>query len=176
MKRFPVSALRSVALNVPDLAAAEQFYTSIWALDVADRGRDTVYLRATGDDHHVLALHLGDRPQLRSVTFRAASADDLERVATAAAVHGCRILSGPSRNDDPDGGTALAIRDPRSAIRELRGGVLRFVYGDRQHPDARMVGGRPFRLAHVNVNSSDVAATVSFYDCLLYTSPSPRDS
>ena len=38
-----VSALRSVALNVPDLYLAEQFYVNVWHLDVAARSADAVY-------------------------------------------------------------------------------------------------------------------------------------
>src|SRR4026209_2606215 len=54
-----ISALRSVALTVPDLAAAETFYTRVWQLEVAARTADTLYLRRTGDDHHLLALQAG---------------------------------------------------------------------------------------------------------------------
>ena len=54
-----IAGLRSVALNVPDLAAAEAFYTRIWQLDVAARGDGALYLRGTGSDHHLLALHAG---------------------------------------------------------------------------------------------------------------------
>ena len=52
-----VSALRSVALQVPDLAVAEKFYTTIWHLDVVARTDHAIYLRGTGADHHLLALH-----------------------------------------------------------------------------------------------------------------------
>ena len=51
-----IAALRSVALNVPDLARAESFYTQVWNLQVAQREGDAVYLRGSGSDHHLLAL------------------------------------------------------------------------------------------------------------------------
>ena len=57
-----VSALRSVALTVPDLTQAEQFYTQVWHLDVVARADKAIYLRATGADHHVLALHEAPGP------------------------------------------------------------------------------------------------------------------
>ena len=61
-----IEALRSVALNVPDLARAESFYTQVWNLQVALRGDDAVYLRGSGSDHHLLALHPGgEAPQIR---------------------------------------------------------------------------------------------------------------
>jgi catechol-2,3-dioxygenase len=46
-----------VALTVPDLAAAEAFYTGTWRLEVAARGDGALYLRGSGSDHHLLALH-----------------------------------------------------------------------------------------------------------------------
>lgn len=57
MKSPWIAALRSVALTVPDLAAAERWYTQVWRLDVAERGDGVTYLRGSGADHHLLALH-----------------------------------------------------------------------------------------------------------------------
>ena len=54
-----IAALRSVALNVPDLTVAENFYTRIWHLDVAARRDGALYLRGTGSDAYLLALHAG---------------------------------------------------------------------------------------------------------------------
>jgi catechol 2,3-dioxygenase len=45
---------------------AERFYTSVWGLEVVAREQDSVYLRATGSDHHVVALHASARPELRA--------------------------------------------------------------------------------------------------------------
>ena len=75
-----VSGLRSVALNIADMSAAEDFFVRVWHLSVADRSGDAVYLRATGTDPHVLSLHKADRTTLRNITLRANSAGDLELV------------------------------------------------------------------------------------------------
>ena len=66
MAEFPVIAIRSVDLGVPDVARAEAFYKDVWGLAVVARQRDAVFLRATGRDHHVLALH---RSSLRGDPF-----------------------------------------------------------------------------------------------------------
>ena len=50
MKYFPVCEIQSVAIAVPDLPAAEAFYTKAWGLELAKRRGDIVYLRATGND------------------------------------------------------------------------------------------------------------------------------
>jgi catechol 2,3-dioxygenase len=41
---------------------------------------------------------------------------------------------------------------------------LRFVHDDQQHPIGEEVTDRPFRLAHVNLNSADVDAEAAFYE------------
>ncbi|MBV9813440.1 MAG: VOC family protein, partial [Acetobacteraceae bacterium] len=80
----------------------------------------------------------------------------LHRIAAAAPATGADIIAVPAANTGPDGGIELTIREPQ-------GGVLRFVYGDRQHGDVRPVPNRPLRLAHVNINSTDVDAATTFY-------------
>ena len=56
MKSPWITALRSVALTVPDLAAAEDFYTKVWRLDIAARGDGVLYLRGTfGSSTRVIA-------------------------------------------------------------------------------------------------------------------------
>ena len=68
-----VASLRSVEIGLPDVAAAEKFYTDTWGLGVAARRGSSVYLRGTGADHHLLSLHESRQPELKMVTLRAAS-------------------------------------------------------------------------------------------------------
>ena len=157
MPRFPVTALRSVDLGTPDLDLSEHFYTTVWGLDLVTREAGVVYLRATGPNHHVLALHRTVEPAILSVTFHVASVDDLTEIAEAASANGAQVISGPSPHFGPDGGTILAISEPQ-------GGILRFVHGDRKHAPGEEVADRPFRLAHVNLNSTDVDAEAAFYE------------
>lgn len=157
MTYFPVVALRSVDLSTPDISTSERFYADVWGLEVAARTRDVVYLRASGTDHHVLALHRSDTADMRSVTFRAASPEDLATIAGAATREGAQVVSGPYANDGPDGGIVLTIREPQ-------GGTIRFVHGDRQHAHAGPVPDRPLRLTHININSTHVDAETAFYE------------
>jgi catechol 2,3-dioxygenase len=156
-----VSALRSVALNVPDLSLAEDFYTRVWHLTVVDRAEGAIYLRATGADHHVLALHEAEGPAtLRNVTLRARSLAALDTVAQAAVKAGGRVLQPVGPVAEPGGGTALTIADPH-------GRIFRLVHGDAQHADASEVIDRPVRLAHTVLNTHDVAATQRFMEEVL---------
>lgn len=157
MARFPVTALRSVDLGTPDVDGSVRFYCDVWGLTLVSRAGGIVYLRATGSDHHVVALYESERPELGAVTFRVASADDLASLAAGAVAEGAQLIHGPAPNDAPDGGVVLAVRGPE-------GGILRFVHGDISHAPEPSRGDRPERLAHVNLNSTDVDRSAAFYE------------
>lgn len=156
MSELPVCWLRSVDLEVPDLAAAERFYTEAWKLRIVARAEGKLWLRATGDDHHVLALHQADAKALRAVTLRASSRAALDDIAAKAAAWGCTILFGPAPDPAPSGGICVVFREPQ-------GTVLRIVHGDLRHEDGAEVENLPHRLSHVNVNAIDVNLSMEFY-------------
>ena len=76
-----VTSLRSVEIGLPDVAAAEKFYTQTWGLSVAGREGSSVYLRGTGADHHLLSLHESRQAELEMVTLRGGSAQALGKIA-----------------------------------------------------------------------------------------------
>ena len=152
-----ISALRSVALTVPDLAAAEAFYTRVWHLAVVQRDAETLVLRGTGDDHHLLALSRGGAvPQIRHVTLRARDAGALAAIELAAVEAGGTLLQATRPLDEPGGGTGLLLRDPD-------GRVIQVVHGDARHADTQERKDHPVRLAHVVLNSHDVDATQAWF-------------
>ncbi len=157
MTRGLVSALRSVEIGIADGPAAEKFFTEVWQLRVAARAGDAVYLRGTGADHHLIALHPRAQSELIAVTLRASSAEALDQIAEKAVAHGGQVIAARAAVAEPGGGQAVTIRDPQ-------GRVLRFVHGDTQHVDT--AGGKdlPIRLAHAVLNSHDVAAALPFYE------------
>jgi catechol-2,3-dioxygenase len=78
-----VAGLRSVALNVPDLIAAETFYTEVWRLKVVAR-TNAIYLAGSGSDAYLLSLHQGgDTPEIRKITLRARSEQALDAIVAA---------------------------------------------------------------------------------------------
>lgn len=163
-----VGALRSVALNVPDLAQAEQFFTDIWHLTVVARTEHALYFRATGADHHVLALHeVPGLAQIRHVTLRARSVAALHEVAQAAVQAGGRVLQAVGPVQEPGGGTAVTVAD-------TDGRIFQLVHCDVQHTDITPVKDRPARLAHAVLNAHDVPATQHFMEAVLDFSLSDR--
>ncbi|MBB3221893.1 VOC family protein [Pseudoduganella umbonata] len=161
MTSSPAGQLRSIAIGVTDLDAAERFYTGTWHLDTVARTGDAVYLRGTGSFHHILSLHRGAQPDVRNLTFSVASAGDLAAIASRTPGAGGTVLSGPAPLDEPGGGTAVVIADPQ-------GRILRFVHGDERHAAAD--AGRdvrkdaPVRITHAVFNSADVAVAQQFFE------------
>lgn len=159
MKSPWIAALRSVALTVPDLAAAERWYTQVWRLDVAGRGDGVTYFRGSGADHHLLALHQRPgTPQILAVTLRARSAAALAEVAAAAVAAGGVVEQPASPADDPAGGTCLVICD-------ADGRRYAIVHGDTlRTPDAPPPRDQPQRLAHAVLNAHDIPLAQGFLE------------
>lgn len=152
-----IEGLRSVALDVPDLAQAEDFYTRTWHLEVAHRGDGVLYLRGTGGDAYLLALHQGgDLPQIRQVTLRARSREALDAIADqVAAADGTLLAEAHELSSDPAGGIGLKFKDPH-------GRTFQVVHGDTRWPESAAVKDRPIRLTHVVLNSHAVDETQAF--------------
>ena len=155
-----IAALRSVALNVPDLEVAEAFYTRTWRLEVAARREAVLYLRGTGSDAYLLSLHAAPQVQIRAVTLRARSEAALGEIAAATARAGGRVVSPIAPLDDPAGGIGLTLRDPHGRLFEV-------VHGDQQRATSTTEKDRPLRLAHAVLNSHDVEATQRFLEAAL---------
>ncbi len=159
MKSPWIEGLRSVALTVPDLAAAEAFYTTVWQLDVAARSQGAIYLSGSGADHHLLALHAAPgTPCIRHVTLRARSSTALGAIAQATLAAGGVVERAEGASPDPAGGRALLIRD-------ADGRRIEVVHGDtRRSADAPAPPDQPLRLAHAVLNAHAVAATQAFFE------------
>lgn len=156
-----IEGLRSVALEVPDLAQAESFYTQVWNLEVAARDGGALYLRGSGSDAYLLALHPGGPvPRIRHVTLRARSADALAKVAGRVQPAGGRVVAPPAPLQDPARGTGFTLRDPH-------GRLFQVVHGDTQRAEGPAVKDKPQRLTHVVLNSHAVDETQAFLSDVL---------
>jgi len=162
-----VSALRSVALTVPDLTLAEEFFTRTWHLLVVARTEKALYFRGAGSDHHLLALHHAPgAAQILHITLRARSLDALALAAQRTTAAGGHVLSPTASLNEPGGGHAVTLADPD-------GRVFRLVYDDEQL-EAIDASDMPLRLAHVVLNSSHVEDTRQFMETALDFSMSDR--
>jgi catechol 2,3-dioxygenase-like lactoylglutathione lyase family enzyme len=156
-----ISALRSAAIAVPDLARAEQFYTQVWRLQVVARSETCIHFAGTGRDHHLLAVHLGGQAaSIRYVTLRACSLAALEQVSTRCVAAGGKLLQALHTSVSGAGGQSILIQDPDGRRFEI-------VYGDQVAETAREQKDVPVRLAHVVLNSHAVDDTKAFMEAVL---------
>jgi catechol 2,3-dioxygenase-like lactoylglutathione lyase family enzyme len=124
-----------------------------------------VYLRGSGSDAYLLALHQGggEVPQIRHVSLRARSREALDAIAGRVQRAGGTVVAPPHElTKDPAGGIGLKIRD-------AHGRVFQVVHGDARNTE-QPARDRPARITHVVLNSHAVDETQQFLiDALGFT-------
>jgi catechol 2,3-dioxygenase-like lactoylglutathione lyase family enzyme len=154
--QMPLASLKAVAMIVPDLPRAVAFYTNVWGLRQVAVQDGTVYLAASGRDSHVLELTEGVAVALARVTFRCHSAQSLDSLAAGLAAGAVTELRPVGPANHPFGGRNAIFQHAQGLIFEL-------VHGDAtKAPEIR--ANTAMRLAHVNLNTTDVTAFISFFE------------
>ena len=152
-----IDGLRSIELGVHDLQKSAEFYRRVWALeDVAAEG-DTIHLRGTGREHHVVTLRERPRAGLLGVHF---SAPD-QRHGGCAACPG----QGDGRQGRRGGRAARSERRRRLRLPGQHAGGpsdldLVRCRGAWEAIDDR---SRPTKLTHVVLNSAEVEKQTAFF-------------
>lgn len=154
--RFPISGLRSVELEVPDLNLAKAFYTSIWGLTEAARSEGNIYLRCEGEDPYAVRLSQGVEPAILSYTLRATTDADLKSLLARAKSAGGTAEGNIAPLQDFGGGIGFSMLD-------TVGRRLRVVQGDVLSQPAITNHSRPDRLSHININTTDLERDIAFY-------------
>jgi catechol-2,3-dioxygenase len=161
-KGIKVARLSHVALAANDLSKQADFYTSRWGLERIDEGKDELFLRADGPDHHVLMLHgEAQTPGLDHFAFEVAEPDDIERAADLLSGLGHEIVTPPTQDLEPGVARAIRFKDPDGNVVELVAGV------DRLHDAYGTRDVKPTLLNHVVLNTHDRKPLEQFYGGLL---------
>jgi catechol 2,3-dioxygenase-like lactoylglutathione lyase family enzyme len=160
MAKVAVNGVRSISIGVSDLPASVKFYTDVWNLSVAGEEGGTVYLRASGADHHVLALRQRALPALLSLDLSAPDRSTVDALHAAVRKAGIADVEAPAPIREAGGGYGFSFKDPE-------GRILRIVTEDARHQDATVVADRPTKISHVVLNSRDRTATTEFYNRVL---------
>ncbi len=162
-----IAQLVSVALNSPRPAESVAFFHDLLGMEVSHQEGQSVYLRAYEDFYqYTLKITEAPQPGLEEVTWRAASAEALERVAARIADSGLGI--GWTESDyahgraykfcTPDGHPQKVLwnLDYFKAPPELASKL-------RNRPSKRPLRGVPVRrLDHVNLMVSDPVINTDF--------------
>ena len=99
-----INGLRSIELAVHDLKQSAEFYRKVWALeDVAGEG-DTLHMRGTGRDHHVLTLREGPRAALLGVHLAAPDRATIDALHAQAVALGAKVVHAPKALEKSAGG------------------------------------------------------------------------
>src|SRR5215468_4174620 len=157
MTNTRVTGLRSVELGVPDLDKAAAFYRNVWGLeDVVSTG-DTLHLRGTGAEHHVLTLRQRPKAAFLGVHFAAANNEAVNRLHDQVKAHGATIVSAPAALPrEQGGGYGCALRSPE--------GQPIFISSDVDRLDVgREDRSRPTKLTHVVLNATKTDAELAFF-------------
>jgi catechol 2,3-dioxygenase len=157
MNAGKVTAVRSVTLGVPELAASRAFYVDIWGLTPVSEGSDTIFLRGTGPYHHILALKRHPQPQVLELDLLADDRGAIDalhgQVGATGAVAG---LTAPAMRDAPGGGYGFSFRDPD-------GRQVNIIADDARHADTAAHPDRPAKITHAVLNSPDMNKISAFY-------------
>src|SRR4029079_18812840 len=95
MTNARINGLRSIELGVHDLQKSAEFYRQVWALeDVAAEG-DSIHLRGTGRDYHVLTLRERPRAGLLGVHFSAPDRAAVDALHAKAKAMGAKVDAAP---------------------------------------------------------------------------------
>jgi catechol 2,3-dioxygenase-like lactoylglutathione lyase family enzyme len=128
--------LRSVELEIPDVAPAAEFLERLWGLVPAGSAGATRFFRGTGDHPYILSLTKAATPAVAAVTF----AGSIEEMPGK-----------PDRSFDvPGGGKGFEMRGPE-------GQVYRFITDSTVERIAER--NKPIQLTHAVINSTDVEAS-----------------
>ena len=151
-----VTGVSSVEFAVRDVAAAAAFYTNVWALDRAAERGGAQYLRGTGPDPYVLALHPGDAPALVRINLTAADEGAVDALHARLARRGLPGLGALGPTGRPGGGYGFEFRDPEGRNFSLAAGAA----ARRPAADA---ADRPRKISHCVLNAGDYEGSIAFF-------------
>jgi catechol 2,3-dioxygenase-like lactoylglutathione lyase family enzyme len=148
MANARVTGLRSVELGVPDLEKSAEFYRKVWGLeDVVSTG-DTIHMRGTGAEHHVLTLRQRPKACFLGVHFAAVNHQAVTQLHAQAKAYGASVDGAPAAlARDEGGGYGFSMRSPE--------GQPIFISSDVDVlAEGRQDRSRPTKLTHVVLNAS----------------------
>ena len=133
MTNARIDGLRSIELGVHDLQKSAEFYRRVWALeDVAAEG-DTIHLRGTGREHHVVTLRERPRASLLGVHFSAPDQATVDALHAQAKAMGAKVgqAAGPLEAS-AGGGYGFRVSTPEGHPISISSDVAAHARSDRR--------------------------------------------
>jgi 2,3-dihydroxy-p-cumate/2,3-dihydroxybenzoate 3,4-dioxygenase len=134
--------LRSVELELADVAQAADFLERVWGLVPAGSSGATRFFRGTGDHPYILSIAKSPAPTVAAITF-SGTADEIAKLGKANTLY-----------DVPGGGRGFEIRGPEAQN-------YRFIVEEsRAAPLSEK--DKPIQLTHAVINAVDVETSERF--------------
>ncbi|MFE7133387.1 VOC family protein [Streptomyces sp. NPDC057638] len=148
-----------MALGVPDISAAREFFENHWQLDFVGGDTGRVFLGAGCQDHHVLRLRATAEPRVDLLSLAAARDADVDEIAERVAAHPlARLVSTPATCDDAGGGYRFRFLDCDGRTVEVSSGMEVRPFRSVEPGESRPTG-----ISHVVLNTADLPAALAFY-------------
>src|SRR5688572_29298016 len=125
--------LRSVELELPEVAAAAGFLEQVWGLLPAGTAGATRFFRGTGDHPYILSLTKAAAPAVNAITF-SGSEEEISRLGNLDRTF-----------DVPGGGKGLELRGPEAQH-------YRFII-ETSKPASLSDKDKPVQLTHAVLNT-----------------------
>ena len=156
---FNIVRLSHVEYNVRDLAASRAFYVDTLGLQVTHETEDAIYLRAMEErGHHCIHLIKSNAASVGVLGFKVWEDADLDRLSDFLMERGLPV----EWIEKPFFGRILWSRDPWGIPLEFYAKMERLAPIHQKYALYR--GVKPLRIDHFNMFSSDVDASVNFYN------------
>ena len=157
MSNARVIGIRSVELGVRDLEKTAAFYRDVWGLEDATSEGDTIHMRGTSAEHHVLTLRQQPRTSLLGVHFAAGDRGAVDALCGKARGFGSAVEGDPAELPaSAGGGYGFRLRTPDGLPMSVSSEV-------RQHANTVSDRSRPTKISHVVLNSGKAEDQVAFF-------------
>lgn len=156
---FNIVRLSHVEFGVTDLAKSRAFYVDTLGLQVTDESAEVIYLRALEErGHHSIVLRRSARAEARDLGFKVFDDAHLDAAAGFFKGRGMPV----DWVERPFQGRTFRTRDPHGIPLEFYASMQRLPPIHQQYALYR--GVKPLRIDHFNCFTSDVDASVAFYN------------
>ncbi|MEV0281070.1 VOC family protein [Streptomyces sp. NPDC050610] len=158
-----VAHVRHVALGVPNLGKARDFYEKRWQLELVTSDGELDYLGSGCPESHVLRLRETEEPRVDLLSLAADSPAEVDEIADRVGRHPqARLVCEPGPRHEPGGGYALRFLDCDGRTVEVSADVRGRTFRPVEETEVRPVG-----ISHVVLNTPDVQAASTFYASVL---------
>lgn len=155
--------VRNVALGVPNLARAREFYEKHWQLEVVHTDDDLVYLGSACPESHVVRLRATDEPRVDVLSLATRSRLEVDQVTERVAAHPrATLVAEPAERQDLGGGYGMRFLDCDGRTVEVAVDVA-----ERAFQPVAATETRPMGISHVVLNTPDLDTAREFYETVL---------